>query len=224
LSDATLPNGIVSNLIFENVDFDLLTIGNHELHRFKIAYEHFNQFSKSYGAKYMTSNVEIPNPSTGRYEYIGSQYRYFTTPRGQHLLRYYYSTNYFTGLRIITFRVHFDFNGSNATRITKASDMVTQQWFIDAVNYVKPIDIFVVLGHNPFRSSTALGTLDLVYREIRKMKPDIPIQIFGGHTHMRDFIYDDKATGLEAGMRLNGSSEEMLIFEVNTAKLLVGCP
>ena len=27
LSDATTPNGRVSNIIFENVDYDLLTIG-----------------------------------------------------------------------------------------------------------------------------------------------------------------------------------------------------
>lgn len=27
LSDATAPNGVVSNVIFENIDYDLLTIG-----------------------------------------------------------------------------------------------------------------------------------------------------------------------------------------------------
>jgi 2',3'-cyclic-nucleotide 2'-phosphodiesterase (5'-nucleotidase family) len=81
--------------------------------------------------------------------------------------------------------------------------MVKQKWFIDAVNYEKPIDVFVVLGHNPIRSNPSLGTLELVFQEIRKRKPDTPIQIFGGHTHIRDFIvYDDKSTGLEAGMLL----------------------
>lgn len=29
LSDASSPNGLVSNPIFEEVDYDLLTIGNH---------------------------------------------------------------------------------------------------------------------------------------------------------------------------------------------------
>jgi 2',3'-cyclic-nucleotide 2'-phosphodiesterase (5'-nucleotidase family) len=31
LSDATSPNGNISNVIFENLNYDLLSIGNHEL-------------------------------------------------------------------------------------------------------------------------------------------------------------------------------------------------
>jgi hypothetical protein len=39
-----------------------------------------------------------------------------------------------------------------------------------------------------------------VFKAIRSIKPDVPIQAFGGHTHIRDFIvYDNKATGLESG-------------------------
>jgi 2',3'-cyclic-nucleotide 2'-phosphodiesterase (5'-nucleotidase family) len=82
LSDATTPNGNTSNVIFENVDYDLLTIGNHELYVTEIAYETFNQFAKVYGDKYLTSNVQIRNPSTGQFEYIGAKYRYFTTEQG----------------------------------------------------------------------------------------------------------------------------------------------
>jgi 2',3'-cyclic-nucleotide 2'-phosphodiesterase (5'-nucleotidase family) len=82
LSDATTPNGNVSNVIFENVDYDLLTIGNHELYVTEIAYETFNQFAKVYGDRYLTSNVQIQNPTTNTWEYIGHQYRYFTTEQG----------------------------------------------------------------------------------------------------------------------------------------------
>ncbi|KAL8715607.1 MAG: hypothetical protein Q9220_000944 [cf. Caloplaca sp. 1 TL-2023] len=99
LSDASTPNGAISNPIFENVDYDLLTIGmclsdcfveagliklagNHELYVTDIAYETFNQFSKVYGDRYITSNVQITNPATGQLEYIGSKYRYFTTDHG----------------------------------------------------------------------------------------------------------------------------------------------
>ena len=57
-------------------------LGNHELYVTDIAYETFNQFSKVYGDKYITSNVQITNPATGQLEYIGSQYRYFTTDHG----------------------------------------------------------------------------------------------------------------------------------------------
>ena len=32
------------------------------------------------------------------------------------------------------------------------------------------------------------------------MRPNVPIQVFGGHTHVRDFVvYDGMATGLESG-------------------------
>lgn len=88
LSDATATtvfpgvNGQLSNPIFENIDYDLLTIGNHELYVSAIAYETFRNFSTVYGEKYLTSNVQIANPSTGQYEYIGKTHRYFTTEKG----------------------------------------------------------------------------------------------------------------------------------------------
>ncbi|KAI9789563.1 MAG: hypothetical protein M1816_005970 [Peltula sp. TS41687] len=186
LSDATTPNGNVSNAIFERLDYDILTIGNHELYVTEIAYETFNNFSKAYGDKYVTSNVEIRNPSTGQWEYIGSKYRYFKTPNGLH---------------IMAFGVLFDFTGnSNVSRVTKAADLVKQQWFLDAINYEKPIDLFVVAGHNPVDPTAPSSTLDIVQQTIRKARPDVPIQLFGGHTHIRDFVvYDSSSTGLESG-------------------------
>jgi 2',3'-cyclic-nucleotide 2'-phosphodiesterase (5'-nucleotidase family) len=106
-----------------------------------------------------------------------------------------------TGVRIMAFGVLYDFTGnSNVSRITKASTLVTQSWFLDAVNTTQPVDLFVVLGHNPVRTNVSSSTLGTVYQAIRKLKPDTPIQFFGGHTHIRDFfVYDNKATGLEAG-------------------------
>ena len=88
LSDASanLPGGVngqFSNPIFEKLDYDILTIGNHELYVTEIAYETFNQFSKAYGERYLTSNVQVLNPSTGLYEYIGHTHRYFTTAHGE---------------------------------------------------------------------------------------------------------------------------------------------
>jgi hypothetical protein len=101
----------------------------------------------------------------------------------------------------MAFGVLFDFTGnSNASQITKAASMVKEQWFIDAVNYEDPIDMYVVIGHNPVRTNASSSTLGTVYQAIRASKPDAPIQLFGGHTHIRDFfVYDNKATGLEAG-------------------------
>jgi hypothetical protein len=162
-----------------------LTIGNHELYISAIAYETFNQFAKAYGEKYLTSNVQIRNPSTGELEYIGKKYRYFRTQKG---------------LRIMAFGVLFDFTGnSNASVVTKAADMVKESWFINAVNH-KNVDAFVLIGHNPVGLKSSSNTLQTVFKAIRAIKPDTPIQMFGGHTHIRDFaVYDDKSVGLESG-------------------------
>ncbi|KAL1303631.1 hypothetical protein AAFC00_006991 [Neodothiora populina] len=191
LSDATAKltdgvNGALSNPIFQNIDYDLLTIGNHELYVTEIAYETFAEFPKTYGDRYLTSNVQIYNPSTGAYEYIGATHRYFTTEHG---------------LRIMAFGVLFDFTGnSNASKVIKAADMVKESWFLNALNHTKPIDLFLLIGHNPVRPTDSGNTFKTVFNAIRAVKPDIPIQIFGGHSHIRDFaVYDDKTTALESG-------------------------
>ena len=186
LSDATTPNGAVSNVIFENVDYDILTIGNHELYVTDVAYETFNQFSKVYGERYVTSNVQIINPSTGAFEYVGQKYRYFTTAHG---------------LRIMAFGVLYDFTGnSNVSKVIKAADLVQESWFKDAINFSKPIDLFIITGHNPIRATESSSTIGTIYKAIRAVRPNIPIQAFGGHSHVRDFtVYDTKSTGLESG-------------------------
>jgi hypothetical protein len=132
----------------------------------------------------VTSNVQILNPATGQYEYIGSQYYYFTTPHG---------------LNIMSFGVLYDFTGnSNASKITKGADLVKESWFLAAINDPRPIDLYLVIGHNPVRGSSS--TMKLIFNTIRALKPDTPIQFFGGHTHIRDFaVYDNKSTALESG-------------------------
>ncbi|KAH8724465.1 Metallo-dependent phosphatase-like protein [Phaeosphaeriaceae sp. PMI808] len=186
LSDASSPNGNISNAIFENIDYDLLTIGNHELYVTEIAYETFSNFSKVYGDRYITSNVQIVNPANKQFEYIGAKYRYFTTEHG---------------LNIMAFGVLFDFTGnSNVSKVIKAADTVQQRWFREALNHTKPIDLFVIIGHNPVRTTVSSSTFGTVISAIRQVRPDVPIQSFGGHTHIRDFVvYDNKATGLESG-------------------------
>lgn len=164
----------------------MLTIGNHELYLSDIAYEHFYNFSRHYGDRYLTSNVQIYNPNTSTYDYIGKTHRYFTTPKG---------------LRIMSFGVLFDFTGnSNASKVIPATEMVNMTWFQNALHTDEAIDMFVLIGHNPVRPTVSTSTLDTVFNAIRAVHPNTPIQIFGGHTHIRDFaVYDDKTTALESG-------------------------
>jgi 2',3'-cyclic-nucleotide 2'-phosphodiesterase (5'-nucleotidase family) len=173
----------------------VLTIGNHELYVSEIAYETFGQFAKIYGDRYVTSNVKILNPTTGKFEYVGVPYRYFTTAQG---------------LRIMAFGVIFDFAGnSNVSQVTKTSTLVTQQWFLDAINYTKPIDMYIVAGHNPIRTNASTSTFGAIYKAIRNINKHTPIQFFGGHTHIRDFfVYDNVSTGIESGMSSSQSIRE----------------
>ena len=184
MSDATSPNGAANNPIFENIPYDLLTIGNHELYVSDIAYETFSNFSTYYGDRYITSNVQIFNQKSNKYEDAGSKYRYFTTDHG---------------IRIMAFGVLFDFTGnSNASIVTPAAQMVKEEWFLNALNTNHTIDMFLVIGHNAIQGDTS--TTATVLEAIRAVHPDKLIQVFGGHTHIRDaVIYDHAAVGMESG-------------------------
>jgi hypothetical protein len=77
--------------------------------------------------------------------------------------------------------VLFDFTGnSNVSKVIKTADLVKQQWFLDTINYTQPIDLFVVIGHNPVRMNASTSTFGLLYNTIRSIKPNTPIQAFGG--------------------------------------------
>lgn len=164
----------------------MLTPGNHELYEAEITYEHFYNFSKRYGDRYVSSNVQVLNPATSEFEYLGVTHRYFTTDHG---------------LRIMAFGVLFNFTGnSNASKVIPASEMVNQTWFQDALRSDKPVDLYLLIGHNPARPTVETSTFATVHSAIRAVKPETPIQIFGGHNHIRDFaIYDDKSTALGSG-------------------------
>lgn len=102
-------------------------------------------------------------------------------------------------MRIMAFGVLFDFKGnSNASIVTPAKEMVKQEWFLDALNSENEIDLFLVIGHNALTGSSA--TLTTVLDAIRAVHPNKLIQVFGGHSHIRDMtVYDSAAVGLQSG-------------------------
>jgi hypothetical protein len=56
--------------------------------------------------------------------------------------------------------------------------------------------VFVVIGHVAPRGPE----YKQIVRAIRRQHPDTPIQLFSGHSHIRDFVkFDDKAYALQSG-------------------------
>jgi hypothetical protein len=100
----------------------------------------------------------------------------------------------------MAFGVLFDFDGnSEVSKVIPSDELIEQQWFKNAVKFDKPIDLFLLIGHNPVRKGDD-SSFHKIQHAIRKMRPNVPIQGFGGHTHIRDFVvFDDKSTGLESG-------------------------
>jgi hypothetical protein len=112
----------------------------------------------------------------------------------------------------MAFGVLYDFNANlNATgviKVIKAATMVKQQWFKDVVNFPEPIDMFLVLGHNPAGRPGTGSTFPKIFEAIRAIKPETPITLFGGHLHRRDtIVYDDKAVCIASGKYDNCETE-----------------
>jgi len=77
--------------------------------------------------------------------------------------------------------------------------MINENWFQRAINLSKPVDMSLVLGHGPVRSSIG-GPFGIIRDANRQAHPPTLIQIFGGHTHIRDFVVlDESSTALESG-------------------------
>ncbi|SNX81941.1 uncharacterized protein MEPE_00646 [Melanopsichium pennsylvanicum] len=183
-------DGHVSNQIFAMVDYDLLTIGNHELYDFSVAKDVYQNFVPQWGAKYMTSNVKIalpgPDAPNASYAPIGSLFHTSVTP--------------VQGLKIMSYGILFDFKlAANGIAVQAPQDMVQEDWFNQSLDRADKwgVDVFVILGHMPVSGDAGW---EAVRTKIRSRFPDTPIAIFGGHTHVRDCrMMDSQTMALESG-------------------------
>lgn len=183
LSDATSPDGAISQQIFKHADLDIVTIGNHELYKDEIGEQELEVLAEHYGERYLTSNVDIWDQQNDEWKSIGERYRVFTTKN--------------QGYKVVAFGFLFDFNGySPNTRVTLVEDAVEQDWFVEALNEAD-VDVFLVAGHIPVRHFPEFET---IVNAIRSQHPTTPVQALGGHSHIRDYVVIDKwATALESG-------------------------
>lgn len=185
LSDATVPNGLYSSPIFTQQKYDIVAIGNHELYLWEITQQELEVMVPKLTDRYVCSNVEFHRD--GQYYPIGQKYRFFTTPVQKK--------------RVLAFSFIFNFNrANNKTRVTPIETAITQPWFKSILSHfpAREVDIIVVVGHLPVNKG--LIEFQKLHSALRAQYPDTPIQYFGGHSHIRDFlVLDDKLTGLQSG-------------------------
>ncbi|KAK6458534.1 Metallo-dependent phosphatase-like protein [Scheffersomyces xylosifermentans] len=187
LSDITIPNGIASTPIFIQQDYDILTIGNHELYVWENSVQEYETVVPHFKEKYVCSNVEFKLPN-GTFVPFGQKYRFFQTPNQK--------------LNVLTFGFLFDFNRNNdGTKVTSIKDVVdNESWFQEALESHPPekVDLIVVVGHVPI--SHKWPELFYLHEKLREKYPETKIQYFGGHSHIRDFtVFDEKSTALQSG-------------------------
>ncbi|KAG0132004.1 Metallo-dependent phosphatase-like protein [Tuber indicum] len=100
------------------------------------------------------------------------------------------------GFRIISFGFLFNFTRNyKNTRVKTAADTIKESWFQEVIHDID-VDLFVIIGHVDIHSIE----FTQIFEAIREVHPNIPIQFFGGHSHIRNFrILDNKSTALESG-------------------------
>lgn len=186
LTDVTSPNGAKALPIFIKEDYDLITLGNHELYLWENSRQEVEVVIDQFQAHYVSTNVEV-KLENGTYAPFGSKYRYFTTPNQK--------------VRILSFAFLFNFNRNNdRTKVTPIAEVIEQDWFLEVLKQhpADSVDLLVVFGHIPVAHSWK--ELTQLHAFLRKHYPTLKIQYFGGHSHIRDFtVFDSNLTGLQSG-------------------------
>ncbi|KDN40783.1 hypothetical protein K437DRAFT_183508 [Tilletiaria anomala UBC 951] len=188
LSDAARPvAGHDSDNFHSLIQYDVLSVGNHELYNYTIAhdtYQYFRPAQRKDGTnRYLASNVNITLPGATSSVPMGERFVKFKTDLGR---------------RVTALGVLFDFTGQDKNLyVQKVDDMVKERWFDDAIT--EEPDFFLLAGHLPVRKDK----WPVVINAVRAKHPDTPILVLGGHTHIRDCMtYDSNAVGIESGRYL----------------------
>ncbi|KIR57058.1 vacuolar protein [Cryptococcus gattii Ru294] len=172
--------------IFSMIQYDVITIGNHELYHYADALDIYEN-QERWGGRYVTSNVNITVEREGEWQSvpIGQTHLKFTTKQGYN---------------VTAFGVIFNFKAHDkGITVQKPSKLARESWFREAIRDAP--DYFILSGHMPVRGEIA--EFAPVFNAIRDIHPKVPIYIFGGHTHVRDCVqYDERSIGVVPGKYL----------------------
>ncbi|KAJ5151770.1 hypothetical protein N7492_010065 [Penicillium capsulatum] len=182
LYDSSEPKGIYLSEILRHQHIDIMTSGNHELYKQNTSESEFNTTVPNFRGRYLASNIDIYRPGTNELVPLAPRYTKFTTKQ--------------QGIRIVAFGFLFDFTGNyNNTVVQPVEQTIKEDWFQEAIRD-KDVDLFLVAGHVPAHSPE----YGAIFREIRRLRWDMPIQFFAGHEHIRDYAqYDSRAVALASG-------------------------
>ncbi|KAI8614874.1 Metallo-dependent phosphatase-like protein [Chytriomyces sp. MP71] len=182
---AQAVGGALTMPVIEYADYDVLSIGNHELYVNDIIDDVHANVSPAWGSKFLTGNVYYN--SNGTTSTFANKFRKFTGTKGT---------------RVTALGFLFDFTqfGTHAL-VTKVEMEVQQTWFTDAI--ADAPDFFLLVGHLHLRGTNYTETSaewQAAISAIRRVHATVPILIFGGHEHLRDFkVMGKNVYGLEAG-------------------------
>ena len=182
LYDASDPKGVYTREIFREQPIDIICSGNHELYQKNSSDNEYLHVVPDFEDNYLASNLDIFDPKTGELVPLAPRYKKFTTKN--------------QGIRIIAFGFLFDFTDNyNNTIVQPVEKTILEDWFQKAIRD-RETDLFLVTGHVAIDSEEYKN----IYKAIRNVQWDVPIQFFGGHSHIRDYRkYDSKAYALESG-------------------------
>lgn len=182
LYDASDPKGKYTLDIFKEQKIDVICTGNHELYKKSSSENEYLITVPNFHGNYLASNLDILDPDSGKRVPLAPRFRKFTTKN--------------QGIRVLAFGFLFDFTGNaNNTSVEPVEKTIQQKWFLEAI-HDRNVDLFLVAGHVLLDSPE----YNAIFKAIREVQWDTPIQFFGGHTHIRDYFkYDSKAYGLESG-------------------------
>ncbi|KAH9485625.1 hypothetical protein JR316_0002535 [Psilocybe cubensis] len=153
-----------ANQFIKQLPYDVMAIGNHELYVYANALDMHRNFAPSLKGRYLSSNANITvfNENGQAVSVpVGERFAKFKTRKGR---------------KVTSLGVLFNFTrNSHNTTIQKVSDMVKENWFVDAIE--EEPDFFLLVGHMPIDLDSEWS---IVFNAVRAVHPTTPILIFGG--------------------------------------------
>jgi len=181
LSDATPTQGFYIYPVFQKLNFDGLTIGNHELGRELTLKYLRDDIIPTLGGSYITSNTFWKDTSS---PYFGAPYKFIKSK----------------GVNLLVLGYIYIYNPNSITVTTEPIDSISND--ANIINAMKnsEIDAMVFLCHiNPEEPENS-NDIKKLYYHVRSIYPNVALIFLAGHRHVKYYErYDQNAFVIESG-------------------------